>query len=213
MKIVKFQFNMFGENCYVVYSPQSKECIIVDPGMLTTSELEAIDGFIAAERLTVKYLVNTHLHLDHCFGNNHIAHKYGVTTLAHPDDHFLGKSVKHEAAMFGIKNADVHDIEKLQPLTPGTLLVLGNEKVEVIHVPGHSPGGIALYAPDDGWVITGDSLFRGSIGRTDLPGGDYRQLVESVNDKLMSLPDSVIVLPGHGPATTIGDERNTNPYL
>lgn len=213
MKIVKFQFNMFGENCYVVYSPSSRECMIVDPGMLAPAEFEAIDGFIAREGLSVKYLVNTHMHLDHCFGNNYVSSKYGVATLAHPDDHFLGKALRHEAEMFGIRNHDIEDVEHMEPLTPGTVLTLGEEKVEVIHVPGHSPGGIALYAPQDGWVITGDSLFAGSIGRTDLPGGDHRQLIESVTRRLLSLPDSTTVLPGHGPASTIARERVSNPYL
>lgn len=213
MKIVKFQFNMFGQNCYLVYSPGSRECMIVDPGMLSVAEEEALDGFIASHGLTVKYLVNTHLHLDHCFGNNHVSRQYGVTALAHPEDHFLGSLVRQEAANFGIKDPGIRNLESLAPLTPGTVLTLGDEKIEVIHVPGHSPGGIALHAPHDGWVITGDSLFRGSIGRTDLPGGDYRQLVKAVTDGLLTLPDETTVLPGHGPSSTIGEERRTNPYL
>lgn len=204
---------MFGENCFLVWSPETKECMVVDPGMISTAEYEAIDGVIAREGLTVKYLVNTHLHLDHCFGNNHIASTYGVRTLAHPADISLGSGVSSQAEMFGIRNPSIENITDIQPLTEGTVLTLGNEKIEVIHVPGHSPGGIALYAPADGWVISGDSLFKGSIGRTDLPGGDHRQLIESISEKLLSLPDSTTVLPGHGPATTISEEKRTNPYL
>lgn len=213
MKIVKFRFNMFGENCYVVWSTDTKECMIVDPGMLNTAENEAIDGFIASEGLTVKYLVNTHLHLDHCFGNNHVAEKYCVTTHAHPADHALGRDIRNQAAAFGIKDSSVTDIDKFEPLTDGTVLTLGKEEIRVIHVPGHSEGGIALYAPADRWVISGDSLFKGSIGRTDLPGGDHSKLVKAVTDKLLTLPDATMVLPGHGPVTSISEEKRTNPYL
>lgn len=213
MKIVKFQFNMFGENCFVVWSPQSRECMIVDPGMISTAENEAIDAFIAREGLTVKYLVNTHLHLDHCFGNAHVSAAYGVKTRAHMADAPFGSGLKAQARMFGITDAPLADLTEIEPLADGTVLTLGDERIEVIHVPGHSPGGIALYAPADGWAISGDSLFRGSIGRTDLAGGDYGQLIRSVTDRLLTLPDATRVLPGHGEFTTIGDEKTSNPYL
>lgn len=204
---------MFGENCYVVWEPHSKECMVVDPGMLSSAENEAIDGFIMSEGLTVKYLVNTHLHLDHCFGNAHMCSRYGVSAMAHPADLPLGRNLRGQAELFGIKNADIADAGSVEPLSEGTVLTLGNERVEVIHVPGHSPGGIALYAPDDGWVISGDSLFSGSIGRTDLAGGNHGQLIKSVTEKLLTLPDDTKVLPGHGEYTTIAREKRTNPYL
>lgn len=213
MKITRFTFNMFGENCYVAWSPETRECMIVDPGMLTPAENAAIDGYIAREGLTVRYVVNTHLHLDHSFGNNHIAAKYGVATLAHPADHPLGRSMCTQAALFGISDPAISDLESLTPLEPGTVLTLGDDEIKVIHVPGHSPGGIALYAPADGVVFTGDSLFAGSIGRTDLPGGNHAQLVDAVSRNLLSLPPQTVVLPGHGPSTTVGEELRSNPFL
>lgn len=208
MKITKFQFNMFAANCFVVWNPETKECMVVDPGMINATENQAIDAFIAENGLSVKYVVNTHLHLDHCFGNAHMAREYGVTPLAHPADHPLGAAINAQARMFGIFDLEVDAPEKIDPIMPGDVLTLGSERIEVRHVPGHSPGGIVLYAPDDGWVIVGDAIFAGGgRGRTDLHGGNYAQLVNAINSELFSLPDSVVVLPGHGPATTIGDEK------
>lgn len=207
MKIVKFQFNMFGENCYVVYDPASRQAMVVDPGMLTENERQAIDGFIAREQLTVKYLVNTHLHLDHAFGNAHIYNKYGVKTRAHSADIPLGSNLRRQAEQFGIFDAQIGEIGEVEPLKEGDILTLGNDKIKIIHTPGHTPGGIALYAPTDGWVITGDSLFAdGGIGRTDLPGGNHQQLIDSLKTKLFTLPGETKIIPGHGPVSTIADE-------
>ncbi len=214
MKIAKFQFNMFGTNCYVVWSPKTMECMIVDPGMITPAENEAIDSFIADELLKVKYLVNTHLHLDHCFGNNHIAEKYGVTTMAHKADHFLGATLKQQSMLFGIKDPAIRDISQIEALSSDAEILLGDEIIRVIHVPGHSPGGIALYAPADGWIIVGDTIFAGGgIGRTDLTGGDYRTLIDSIENRLFTLPLCTSVLPGHGSSSTIEQEINSNPYV
>lgn len=212
LKIVRFTFNMFSENCYVVYSPESREAMIVDPGMLTAEECNILDRFIDENRLTVKYQVNTHLHLDHCFGAAHVESKYGVKTSAHSEDLFLGQSVSSQASAFGI-NQQVKDITEILPLDEGDKLSIGRSIIEIIHLPGHSPGGIALYSPADGWVITGDSLFRSSIGRTDLPGGDYARLIKSVSEKILTLPPETTVFPGHGPQTTVEFEMKTNPYL
>lgn len=207
MKIVKFQFNMFGENCYVVYDPQSRQAMVVDPGMLSQKECEAIDGFIAKEQLSVKYLVNTHLHLDHAFGNAHIAETYGVKTRAHAADVPLGSNLRRQAEQFGIFDAQIGEIGQVEPLNEGDVLTLGSDEIRVIHTPGHTPGGISLYSPAEGWVITGDSLFAGGgIGRTDLPGGNHQQLIDSLKTKLFTLPGETKILPGHGPISTIADE-------
>ena len=172
MKIVKFRFNMFGENCYVVYDPASRQAMVVDPGMINAAEQQALDSFIASNNLSVKYLVNTHLHLDHAFGNAHVAQTYGLTTRAHAADAPLGADLEMQARQFGIFNAPIANVDSIEPLAEGDTLSLGNNEIRVIHTPGHTPGGIALYAPADGWIITGDSLFaNGGIGRTDLPGG------------------------------------------
>jgi len=206
MKIVRFTLNMFDENCYLVYNGPTRECMVVDPGMFTAAERRTVDGFIAREKLTVKYLVNTHLHLDHCFGNNHIASTYGVTTLAHPADAPLGRDIKGQARLFGIFDAGISDIEEIAPLADGDTLTLGDETIRVIHTPGHSPGGLSLLAPADGLVLTGDTLFAGgNIGRTDLPGGSYTDLISSIRTKLLTLPEATRILPGHGPDSTIAD--------
>lgn len=195
---------MFGENCYLVYEPESREAMIVDPGMISRVEQSELDGIIERERLRVKYLVNTHLHLDHCFGNAHIESKYGVRTRANKADAPLGKNIRGQAELFGIFE-NFENVDNIEPLEEGDVLTLGGEKIEVIATPGHSPGGIALYAPEDGWVITGDTLFGdGNVGRTDLPGGDYRELMKSV-EKLHGLPGSTRLLPGHGAVSTIAD--------
>jgi len=204
MKTVRFTFNMFDENCYLVYEPQSREAMVVDPGMISPSEHEEIDGFIAREGLTVKHLVNTHLHLDHCFGNAHIERKYGVKTRANAADTPLGRNISGQARLFGIFSA-FENVGEIEPLTDGDILTLGTEEIRVISTPGHSPGGISLYAPATGLIITGDTLFGdGNVGRTDLPGGDYNVLVESVR-KLRQLPGTTTLLPGHGPGSTIAD--------
>ncbi len=198
--------NMFGENTYLVYDPATREAMIVDPGMLTPVEEQAIDARITDEKLTVKYIVNTHLHLDHCFGNAYAERKYGVKAHANPADAPLGHNISGQARMFGIFN-QFDSVGEIETLEDGDILTLGKEQIRVIHTPGHSPGGISLYAPVDGWVITGDTLFGdGNVGRTDLPGGDYATLMRSV-DKLYTLPDSTVLLPGHGPASTIGEAR------
>lgn len=195
---------MFDENCYLVYEPQSREAMVVDPGMISPSECGKIDGFITREGLTVKYLVNTHLHLDHCFGNAHIERKYGVKTRANAADAPLGRNISGQARMFGLFK-DFENIGEIEPLTDGDILTLGAEQINVIATPGHSPGGISLYAPANGLVITGDTLFGGgNVGRTDLPGGDYPTLMKSVK-KLHQLPGNTTLLPGHGPGSTIAD--------
>lgn len=193
---------MFGENCYLVYDPESREAMIVDPGMISDPEKSSLDDYIKDNNLSVKYLVNTHLHLDHSFGNSHIEKKYGVCTHANVKDAPLGRDISAQARMFGIFN-EFQNIEAIEPLVENSVLTLGKERIIVLETPGHTPGGISLYAPDDGWVITGDTLFGdGNVGRTDLPGGDYPTLMDSVR-KLYALPQGTRILPGHGPGSTI----------
>lgn len=208
--IKRFEFNPFQENTYLVYD--SGKAMIVDPGMLFPEEIEELTSFISANNLTVNHIVNTHLHLDHIFGNQAAADTFGITPKAHPADFPLGESLSAQARSFGLPESIVNQPKEFAPLTDGELLHIGNLEIKIITVPGHSPGGIALYCPAEKWVITGDSLFKSSIGRTDLPGGNHRQLIESVRSKLLTLPDQTTVYPGHGPATSIAAEQN-NPYL
>lgn len=212
LKIESFEFNPFGEKTYVVYDPESRECMVVDPGMVNGGEEQIIDDWLAGKDLKVKYAVATHMHLDHVWGVPHVKSKYGVGLTAHPADGYLGAILDGQAQMFGQRRSPgalKADIE----VADGDILTLGTNRVEVLHVPGHSPGGIALYDAADGFVIGGDSLFRGSIGRTDLPGGDPDGFVDKIKSKLMTLPSDTIVYPGHGPSTTIGAERSGNPWL
>lgn len=205
---------MFQVNTYLIYSPEGEsDSIIVDPGMIYPEETERLMRFISEHRLRVTDIINTHLHLDHAFGNNAVAGAYGLTPRAAAADHPLGLGLGQQARMFGLPESLVSQPEGFGTLSDGEIIRLNGEEIRVIAVAGHSPGGIALYAPKSGWVITGDSLFNGSIGRTDLPGGDYQTLVRAVSDRLLTLPPQTVVYPGHGPSSTIGHEQTSNPYL
>ncbi|MDE6813576.1 MAG: MBL fold metallo-hydrolase [Duncaniella sp.] len=212
MKVSRFVFNMFGVNTYVVWDPESSEAAIIDPGMIDDQERRALDGFIESRKLKVTQLINTHSHLDHIFGNTYIKEKYGLEIKANPADAFLAETLPEQASRFGMRMSlrpqDI-DVE----LHDGDTIFLGKERMEVLGVPGHSPGGIALYCPESNFVITGDTLFPGSMGRTDLPGGDYATLADAIRRKLLTLPESTVVLSGHGVETTIGNEKKSNPFL
>lgn len=212
MKVSRFIFNMFGINTYVMWDPATLEAAIIDPGMIDRDEEQALYDFISRNSLRPVHLINTHMHLDHIFGNLKVKEKYGLDIKAHPDDDFLGKSLSESVRRFNLR-IPVSDHGVDIALKDGETLYLGKEPVKVISVPGHSPGSIALYCPESGFVITGDALFCGSIGRTDLPGGNHATLIRSVTDRLLTLPDSTTVLPGHGPETTVGEEKRSNPYL
>ena len=213
LEIKQFAFGPFGVDTYILYDPETLEAIVVDPGMVDPGEYRIFDDFIQSHNLKLTQIVNTHLHLDHCFGDNYVRNKYGVQVNAHTADAPLGEALKNQCALFGICGPDDTPVKIDVPLHDGDSIHVGKYTLKVIHVPGHSPGGIALYCKDGNFAIVGDSLFRGSIGRTDLPGGDYNTLVNAVNDRLMSLPDSTLVLSGHDMSTTIGRERQSNPYI
>ena len=214
LKVKQFVFNPFGVSTFIIYDSESKPAIAIDPGMLNSAEQKEFDSYIAENNLKLTQIVNTHLHLDHCFGNNYVRDKYGIKVAAHPDDAFLGNSLAEQASRFGIRltGNDTKvgiDIE----LKDGDSIKVGAHTLKVLHVPGHSPGSIALYCAEGGFVIAGDVLFKGSIGRTDLQGGNLDTLLNSIHSRLMTLPDSTNVLPGHDRFTTIGAERATNPYI
>lgn len=212
MNIKQFEFNLFGVNTYVVWDDATLEAAVIDPGMASPEEEKALSDFISLKRLQVTSLINTHLHIDHTLGDNYVEERYGVGLAAHTLDDFLGKRRAEQAMMFHLPMAPV-PLEVNVPLKQGDKLYFGKQYLEVIEVPGHSPGSIALYDPQGGFVITGDALFAGGIGRTDLPGGDYATLVNAISRNLLTLPDDTVVYPGHGPASTIGNEKTGNPYL
>lgn len=205
MEIKQFEFNLFGVNTYIVWDAKSRRAAVIDPGMTSPDEYAVVDSFIADNNLNVARLINTHLHIDHTFGDRHIMNRYGVQLEAHPDDAFLGSRLREQAAMFHLRVApEPLSIDAI--LLQGDVITLGDDSLNVLHIPGHSPGSIVLYNATDGFVITGDVLFCGSIGRTDLPGGNHAALIRGIHEKLLTLPPSTVVYPGHGPATTIARE-------
>lgn len=213
MNIQPFEFNLFGELTYLLWDPETKESAVVDPGMSNEPERKLFTDFVEKHGLKIKYLLYTHLHIDHTFGHEFIKERYGVSAMAHPADAPLGAMRGKQAAQFRLRMPELQPLAIDEPLHDGQKLTLGNENITVIHVPGHSQGSVAYYCPESGFVLTGDALFKSSIGRTDLPGGNHRQLIESIINNLMTLPPQTVVYPGHGEPTTIRQEARDNIFL
>ena len=212
MNIKRLEFNMFGENTYIVWDNESKQSAVIDPGMINRAECAALDNFIAENNLIVKYIICTHLHVDHVFGVKYIKDKYNAELYADRSDEFLAERIGQQLRMFHLP-IDLDAIKIDHYIKDGDVLHLGNQTLEIISVPGHSPGSVAIYDRKDNAVITGDALFQGGIGRTDLPGGDYATLINAIKKNLLTLPSETKVYPGHGPSSTIGFEKHNNPYL
>lgn len=212
MQVAIFQFSLFGINTYLVFDPDTKECAVIDPGMSSREEEKALENFIAEKGLALRQIINTHLHIDHVAGIPFLQKKYGAPVIAHEGDKFMADGIKEQARMFGL-DLPLDNIEISEYIKAGDEIKIGKGTLKVLEVPGHSKGSIALYDKEGGYIITGDALFKGSIGRTDLPGGNYRELIDSIDKELLSLPDDTVVLPGHGPSSTIGEEKQSNPFL
>lgn len=212
MKVSRFTFNMFGVNTYILWDDISREALIVDPGMINEKEQKEIKTFLDANNLNLKHLINTHMHIDHAFGISYVKENYNLKLECNLEDQFLAQRLNEQANMFGLP-IPMSDLQIDKDLKDGEKIQLGDEHISILHVPGHSPGSVVLYAPQSNFIISGDVLFNTSIGRTDLPGGNYAQLINAINNKLMTLPDDVIVYPGHGPETSISYEKQNNPYL
>lgn len=212
MKVSVFIVNPFAENCYILWQEKGSDAMIVDPGMADSGERNAVDKFIAENELKIKAVLLTHQHADHILSAQYIAEKYDVDISANFADNMLGNRLREQVAMFGLR-CNSEPLVATRSLEEGESLALCGENIKVLNVPGHSPGGLAFYLPDSGCAFVGDSLFAHSIGRTDLPGGDYSTLINSVAEKLLTLPDETVVYSGHGESTTIGDERRYNPYF
>jgi hydroxyacylglutathione hydrolase len=204
-------FNPFQENTYVLFS-DTDDCAIVDPGMLFPEEEQKLVAHIEALNKKPVMLLQTHLHLDHVFGIDFVNRQWGLRPIAHFGDEFLINQTVDMATHFGITLKNNPPAPE-KYLNDGDVVEFGNVMLEVIHVPGHSPGGIVFYAKEEKILMAGDVLFKGSIGRSDLPGGNQHDLIEGIRKRLLTLPDDVVVYPGHGPVTTIGEEKRTNLFL
>ncbi len=208
--IKTFVFNSFQENTYVL-SDETNSCIIIDPGMVSIDEEKEITEYISNHKFIPEALINTHCHVDHVFGCSRIKKLFNIPFSAHESEMIIIEGAKSFAEFFGmsIEQPPLPD----KNISEKDKVSFGNSKLEIIHVPGHSPGSLVFYSKNDNFAITGDVLFRGSIGRTDLPGGDYGLLIDGIKSKLLSLPRETKIYPGHGPSSTIGHEYDTNPFL
>jgi len=209
MIIKMFTFGMYLTNCYVVGCEETKEAVVIDPGFDSDGEAEEVLKFIEQNGLHVKYIINTHGHADHTAGNGIIKKATGVPILIHEDDAImLGPIAKTFSRVFGLH---VTSPTADRTLREGDIIHVGRIKLVVLHTPGHSKGGISLLG--ENFVFAGDTLFAGSIGRTDFPGASFEEIMQSIKTKLMTLPDRFKVYPGHGPSTTVGEEKKYNPFL
>ena len=192
-------------NCYILGCEDTKEAAIIDPG----DNADEIISTIEKEGLNPKFIINTHAHFDHIGGVKVIQDHFKIDFILHEGDLFLVENASEQATAFGLKPISKPEVNK--NVTNGEKVILGNKFITVIHTPGHSPGGVCYYSGNN--VFVGDTLFAGSIGRTDLPGGSYETLINSIRENLFPLGDSTVVYPGHGPSTTIGNEKEHNPFL
>ena len=210
LNVQSFTFNPVQENTYLLYNEEGL-CCIIDPGCYFASEETALKDFIDQRKLRPVLLLNTHCHLDHIFGNRFIHKTYGLTLHLHK----LEKQVLDFGPVSGQMwqlPFDNYDGE-LKFIEEGEVIKLGSDELQILFTPGHSPGHVCFYDKAAKFLIGGDVLFNGSVGRTDLPGGNFATLEESIKTKLYTLPGDVIVYPGHGPSTTIGDEMRSNPFV
>ncbi|RYG41628.1 MAG: MBL fold metallo-hydrolase, partial [Chitinophagaceae bacterium] len=189
----------------------SGDCAIIDPGCYYDAEKDALAAFIKQNGLSPVLLANTHCHLDHVFGNKFVAETWKLPLHLHPLEQQLLEMAAASGLMYNLPFDNYSG--ELIFINPGEKLKLRDEELEIIFTPGHSPGSLSFYSATSGFVISGDALFAGSIGRTDLPGGDHEQLLESIKSQLLVLPDETVVHSGHGPATTVGRESRENPFL
>ncbi len=205
-----FQNNPYQENTYILYD-ETGECAIIDPGMETAAEQNAVVNFIKTNNLKPVLLLNTHCHIDHVLGNKFTFDQYGLKPRLHRGELPVLEAVSAYAPSMGIRY-ELSPVPDVYLEETGTIH-FGNTELGLVFAPGHSPAHLCFYDSKDNLLIGGDVLFRGSIGRTDLPGGNFKQLMENITTKLFALPDDCKVYPGHGPATSIGYEKQTNPFL
>ena len=209
VQIKRLILNSFQENTYIIYD-QTNEAVIIDAGCHTQPGIDEVKKFVSTENLKIKYLLITHGHIDHVIGIQPLKEIYKIECLSHADELALVKSIPAQANMFGFEIDKAPVIDKT--FKDGDRITFGNSCIEVIHTPGHSKGGVCFLLRESKILISGDTLFQGSIGRTDL-GGNYETLIMSIINKILPLGDDIVVYPGHGDSTTIGYEKKYNPFL
>lgn len=210
MKIACLPFNPIQENTYVVWD-DTKECVVIDAGNSSPREDAALDDFISRQGLKPVLAANTHGHFDHTLGVGHLKQRYGIPFALSEKDRFLLDNAAVSGSLFGVKTGPMPAIDR--DLDAETEIRFGNSVLRILRTPGHTPGHVAFYEPESKALFTGDTLFRESIGRTDLPGGDYSWIMRSILDVIVPLGEEVHVYPGHGPESTIGHELLYNPFI
>lgn len=206
-----FTFNAFQENTYIIYD-DTGDCLLIDPGCFDERERRRLRAFVSERGLRPVRLLNTHCHIDHVFGNAFVAKEYGLGLEIHAGELPVLYAFPEVARMYGIAPIQPSP-EPVAFLKENTVLEFGNTRLELLFAPGHSPASLCFYDRAGGYVVAGDVLFEGSIGRTDLPGGNYKTLMNSIVNQLLPLPDDTVVYAGHGDPTTIGRERIANPFI
>lgn len=210
LQIKSFTFNPFQENTYLIYD-DSLQAAIIDPGCHTTQERKELADFILENNLKPVLLLNTHCHIDHVLGNDWVKNTYKIPLLIHRLELPVLKSVEAYASNYGFHNYSGAEPDGF--LEEGEVISIGAEKLKVLFVPGHAPGHVVFYHAESGRAIGGDTLFQGSIGRTDLPGGNHQLLLDKIKSVLFALPDETVIYSGHGPETMIGFEKSNNPFV
>jgi glyoxylase-like metal-dependent hydrolase (beta-lactamase superfamily II) len=206
----QFTFNPFQENTYLLYN-ENKECIIIDPGCFDSDEEQQLVRHLQTNGLKPTKIVNTHCHLDHVFGVNFIQSAFKIPFYTHPLEELVLAAAPEIGKRYGVPCQPL--LEKPLWISEKETLTLGDEQLQILFTPGHSPGSISFYHAASHLLISGDVLFKGSIGRTDLPGGNFSELEQSIRSQLYTLPDQTKVYSGHGPVTTIGEEKRSNPFV
>lgn len=210
LSVKSFCFNPFAENTYVVEAADGT-CAIIDPGSYTAGERTVLESYVREKGLTPTYFLNTHCHLDHVFGNNFVHQTWMLPLRMH--------RAEQPVLDYAVRAGDLYQVPceqyagEVQYLAGNDQWSLGGEEIFCLFTPGHSPGSLSFYCPGSQWVISGDVLFQGSVGRTDLPGGNTEELLQSIRNELFVLPDDTTVYSGHGPTTTIGREKSSNPFV
>lgn len=205
-----FTFNPFSENTYLVYN-RELDCIIIDPGCYTPEEKKELTDYIETKGLKPISIFLTHSHIDHILGLSHIKTRYNIPIIAHPKADKGLLSTEFVAKLYGLSVELPPAVDSF--INEGEMISLGHHEIKILFCPGHSPDHLVLYADKEGFAIVGDVIFKESIGRTDLPGGSFETLMESINQKILTLPSNTILYPGHGQETTLKDEINNNPFL